>query len=272
MPYLSPPPWFVSPDRINIAAERAKIPLPALQALWTVVLPQGATIAVSTYFYLRLQKPYSAKVFLRLLFVFLYRLNSLGKFNRMATRFCIYQHERLDRWDRHLLFGEVTDDSTQFNHHLTNQRLDCIDNPLRHVGATDAWLFEECETGPADVTWRTSTSLSWVTHQSFSQVTQPKMKFRIFECLRNVCPKISYQGCWVHILISFTSFTVRREVIEKKPEEFKISCLRDIQSLFPTNRNPFYAGFGNKVNVSLLCDTPYMKSIFLKVPVGISAF
>lgn len=39
-----------------------------------------------------------------------------------------------------------------------------------------------------------------------------------------------------------------REVIEKKPEEFKISCLRDIQSLFPTNRNPFYAGFGNKVN------------------------
>ncbi|XP_020610530.1 phosphatidate phosphatase PAH1-like, partial [Orbicella faveolata] len=44
-----------------------------------------------------------------------------------------------------------------------------------------------------------------------------------------------------------------REVIEKKPEEFKIACLRDIQSLFPaSNRNPFYAGFGNKVNVSLL--------------------
>lgn len=40
-------------------------------------------------------------------------------------------------------------------------------------------------------------------------------------------------------------------MIEKKPEEFKIACLRDIQSLFPTNRNPFYAGFGNKVNVSV---------------------
>lgn len=37
-----------------------------------------------------------------------------------------------------------------------------------------------------------------------------------------------------------------REVIEKKPQEFKISCLRDIQRLFPTNKNPFYAGFGNK--------------------------
>lgn len=37
-------------------------------------------------------------------------------------------------------------------------------------------------------------------------------------------------------------------MIEKKPEEFKISCLKDIKALFPTN--PFYAGFGNKINVS----------------------
>ena len=42
-----------------------------------------------------------------------------------------------------------------------------------------------------------------------------------------------------------------REVIEKKPEEFKIGCLRDIKALFPSSRNPFYAGFGNKINVSL---------------------
>lgn len=39
-----------------------------------------------------------------------------------------------------------------------------------------------------------------------------------------------------------------REVIERRPEEFKISCLKDIQALFPIN--PFYAGFGNKINVS----------------------
>ncbi|XP_066901031.1 phosphatidate phosphatase LPIN3 isoform X2 [Halyomorpha halys] len=38
------------------------------------------------------------------------------------------------------------------------------------------------------------------------------------------------------------------EVIEKKPEEFKISCLRDIQALFPTHIKPFYAGYGNKIN------------------------
>lgn len=36
-------------------------------------------------------------------------------------------------------------------------------------------------------------------------------------------------------------------MIEKKPEEFKIACLKDIQSLFP--ENPFFAGFGNKINV-----------------------
>ncbi|BES91571.1 lipin, N-terminal conserved region [Nesidiocoris tenuis] len=38
------------------------------------------------------------------------------------------------------------------------------------------------------------------------------------------------------------------EVIEKKPEEFKISCLKDIQALFPPHISPFYAGYGNKIN------------------------
>jgi len=40
-----------------------------------------------------------------------------------------------------------------------------------------------------------------------------------------------------------------REVIAKRPEEFKIECLKNIASLFP-NKNPFYAGFGNRINVS----------------------
>ena len=271
MPYLSPPPWFVSPDRINIAAEQLKYRCQHCrrfgQLCYRKVLP-SLYLLISTC---------GCKSHIR-------QKSFSGCYLYSFTGSILWENST--EWLQGFVFISTSDwtGETTFvvwgsnwwlhtiNHHLTNQRLDCTDNPLRHVGATDAWLFEECETGPADVTWRTSTSLSWVTHQSFSQVTQPKMKFRIFECLRNVCPKISYQGCWVHILISFTSFTVRREVIEKKPEEFKISCLRDIQSLFPTNRNPFYAGFGNKVNVSLLCDTPYMKSIFLKVPVGISAF
>ena len=39
------------------------------------------------------------------------------------------------------------------------------------------------------------------------------------------------------------------EVIAKKPEDFKIECLKNIASLFP-GKNPFYAGFGNRINVS----------------------
>lgn len=42
-----------------------------------------------------------------------------------------------------------------------------------------------------------------------------------------------------------------REVIEKKPEEFKIQCLSDIMALFPDDYKPFYAGYGNRVNVTL---------------------
>ncbi|KAL5014363.1 hypothetical protein ScPMuIL_008633 [Solemya velum] len=52
------------------------------------------------------------------------------------------------------------------------------------------------------------------------------------------------------LLLSPTSLisAFHREVIEKKPEEFKISCLQDIANLFPKPHRPFYAGFGNKVN------------------------
>jgi len=38
----------------------------------------------------------------------------------------------------------------------------------------------------------------------------------------------------------------KREIIYRKPEVFKIACLRDLRSLFPPNHNPFYAGFGNR--------------------------
>merc|ERR1711915_1112257 len=40
----------------------------------------------------------------------------------------------------------------------------------------------------------------------------------------------------------------RREVIDRNPEEFKIRCLKDIQAVF-NERNPFFAGYGNRPNV-----------------------
>ncbi|XP_057680997.1 phosphatidate phosphatase LPIN2-like isoform X3 [Corythoichthys intestinalis] len=42
----------------------------------------------------------------------------------------------------------------------------------------------------------------------------------------------------------FSAF--HREMIEKKPEKFKVECLSDIRKLFTTNMNPFYAAFGNR--------------------------
>jgi len=50
------------------------------------------------------------------------------------------------------------------------------------------------------------------------------------------------------LLVSPSSLmmALHREVIEKKPEKFKIECLKDISALF--KENPFVAGFGNKAN------------------------
>lgn len=45
---------------------------------------------------------------------------------------------------------------------------------------------------------------------------------------------------------------LHREVIMRKPELFKMACLRDIQRLFgDKSRTPFYAGFGNRITDAL---------------------
>ncbi|KAM9409601.1 phosphatidate phosphatase LPIN1 isoform 2-T2 [Pholidichthys leucotaenia] len=50
------------------------------------------------------------------------------------------------------------------------------------------------------------------------------------------------------VLLSPSSLfsALHREVIEKKPEKFKIECLTDIKHLFYPNIEPFYAAFGNR--------------------------
>uniref|UniRef100_A0A8C3KEK9 Lipin 3 n=1 Tax=Calidris pygmaea TaxID=425635 RepID=A0A8C3KEK9_9CHAR len=63
---------------------------------------------------------------------------------------------------------------------------------------------------------------------------------------------VNEQGCALPkgpILLAPSSLfsAFHREVIEKKPEAFKIACLMDIQNLFAT-KLPFYAAFGNKAN------------------------
>uniref|UniRef100_H3DFV5 phosphatidate phosphatase n=1 Tax=Tetraodon nigroviridis TaxID=99883 RepID=H3DFV5_TETNG len=50
------------------------------------------------------------------------------------------------------------------------------------------------------------------------------------------------------VLLSPSSLfsALHREVIEKKPEIFKVECLNDIKNLFYPNQQPFYAAFGNR--------------------------
>ena len=45
-----------------------------------------------------------------------------------------------------------------------------------------------------------------------------------------------------------TSF--KREVIDRTPQIFKVSCLFEIVNLFPNEELPFYAGFGNRITDS----------------------
>ncbi|KAK2743776.1 hypothetical protein FQN57_004713 [Myotisia sp. PD_48] len=48
-----------------------------------------------------------------------------------------------------------------------------------------------------------------------------------------------------------TIAALRREIYLRKPEVFKMACLRDIQSLFRGRHSPFYAGFGNRLTDAL---------------------
>ncbi|KAL4774505.1 Lipin/Ned1/Smp2-domain-containing protein [Aspergillus nidulans var. acristatus] len=48
-----------------------------------------------------------------------------------------------------------------------------------------------------------------------------------------------------------TMAALRREIYLRKPEVFKMACLRDILGLFNGKENPFYAGFGNRLTDAL---------------------
>ncbi|XP_027149353.1 phosphatidate phosphatase PAH1-like [Coffea eugenioides] len=52
-----------------------------------------------------------------------------------------------------------------------------------------------------------------------------------------------------------------REVVRRAPHEFKIACLEEIKALFPPDRIPFYAGFGNR-------DTDEISYLKVGIPKG----
>lgn len=58
----------------------------------------------------------------------------------------------------------------------------------------------------------------------------------------------------------------KREVILRKPEEFKISCLRDVRRLFGTSETPFFAGFGNRITDAMSCNFHLRKDRSVDIP------
>jgi phosphatidate phosphatase LPIN len=63
---------------------------------------------------------------------------------------------------------------------------------------------------------------------------------------------------------------LKREVVLKKPEVFKMACLNDLKNLYGEHGSPFYAGFGNRITDALSYRSVGIPSsrIFTINPVG----
>ncbi|XP_061850470.1 phosphatidate phosphatase LPIN2 isoform X3 [Colius striatus] len=66
------------------------------------------------------------------------------------------------------------------------------------------------------------------------------------DALGHILPQLGKD--WTHQGIAKLYHSINEEVIEKKPEKFKIECLNDIKNLFAPSKQPFYAAFGNRPN------------------------
>uniref|UniRef100_A0A452V077 phosphatidate phosphatase n=1 Tax=Ursus maritimus TaxID=29073 RepID=A0A452V077_URSMA len=66
------------------------------------------------------------------------------------------------------------------------------------------------------------------------------------DALGQILPQLGKD--WTHQGIAKLYHSINEEVIEKKPEKFKIECLNDIKNLFAPSKQPFYAAFGNRPN------------------------
>ncbi|KAM7326954.1 hypothetical protein ACRRTK_013321 [Alexandromys fortis] len=66
------------------------------------------------------------------------------------------------------------------------------------------------------------------------------------DALGHILPQLGKD--WTHQGITSLYHKIHLEVIEKKPEVFKVACLSDIQQLFLPQGQPFYAAFGNRPN------------------------
>ncbi|KAI3726688.1 hypothetical protein L1987_66488 [Smallanthus sonchifolius] len=133
------------------------------------------------------------------------------------------------RWDARIVISDV--DGTITKSDVLGQFMPLVGRDWSHIGVTH--LFSAIKENGYQILYLSARSVSQasITRQFLFNLKQDG------KALPDGPVVISPDGLFPSLF---------REVIRRAPHEFKIACLEDIKACFPPDRNPFYAGFGNR--------------------------
>nr|XP_043614514.1 phosphatidate phosphatase PAH2-like isoform X2 [Erigeron canadensis] len=133
------------------------------------------------------------------------------------------------RWDTRIVISDV--DGTITKSDVLGQFMPLVGRDWSHIGVTH--LFSGIKENGYQMLYLSARAISQasITRQFLFNLKQDG------KALPDGPVVISPDGLFPSLF---------REVIRRAPHEFKIACLEDIKSCFPSDRNPFYAGFGNR--------------------------
>uniref|UniRef100_A0A7S3GJ51 LNS2/PITP domain-containing protein n=3 Tax=Palpitomonas bilix TaxID=652834 RepID=A0A7S3GJ51_9EUKA len=136
------------------------------------------------------------------------------------------------KWSHHAKIVVSDIDGTITKSDVLGQVLPIVGKDWSHTGVTE--LYSKIE--------KNGYRFLYLTARAIGQA----------ETTRTFLRKLSQEGIQLpdgpvltspdRMLASFT-----REVIMRRPQDFKIACLRNVKHVFPVDHNPFYAGFGNRM-------------------------
>ncbi|XP_024970481.1 phosphatidate phosphatase PAH2-like isoform X1 [Cynara cardunculus var. scolymus] len=132
-------------------------------------------------------------------------------------------------WDTRIVISDV--DGTITKSDVLGQFMPLVGRDWSHIGVTH--LFSAIKENGYQMLYLSARAISQasITRQFLFNLKQDG------EALPDGPVVISPDGLFPSLF---------REVIRRAPHEFKIACLEDIKACFPSDRNPFYAGFGNR--------------------------
>lgn len=133
------------------------------------------------------------------------------------------------RWDTRIVISDV--DGTITKSDVLGQFMPLVGRDWSHIGVTH--LFSGIKENGYQMLYLSARAISQasITRQFLFNLKQDG------KALPDGPVVISPDGLFPSLF---------REVIRRAPHEFKIACLEDIKACFPSDRNPFYAGFGNR--------------------------